>query len=249
MEPLPFQPRRLSFLVSSLLTLLLWLSAVPLLAQSPCEDLESLPFQVGSKQWAPLGISKTTIPDSFVLPEGTPVPLEFLTLVTTRTARRSDRVQFQVVSDVLVEGLTVIPSGSLAWGTVVLAKKPGHFSRDGKLYVALETLTLLNRQTIAIRNRLGASTRADKWSINSTDSLQAPLLVPAAVAILALSSREDRDAFAESVVEGIFTKGHHIEMLPGTRIEAVISQRVNLNRDEFKNLQLPLPDLVLGAWP
>ena len=245
MNPFPFQIRRLSCLVSTLLTLSLWLSGVSIFAQSPGEDIEPLPFQIDSRLWMPLGLSRTAMPDSLVLPEGTPVYLKFLALVTTLTARRNDRVKFEVVSDVLVEGLTVIQSGSDAWGTVVFAKKPGHFSRDGRLHIALESVTLLNGQTIAIRNRASSPTRADKWTIHSTDSLQAPLLVPVGAAVLAFSSPEDRQAFAESVVEGILAKGRHIEMLPGTRMEAVISQNVNLNRDEFSKLQRPLPGLAL----
>jgi hypothetical protein len=60
----------------------------------------------------------------FVLPEGAQIPLEFVTPVSTRTAKRNDRVRFQVVSDVRVSGLTVTRKGAEAWGIVTVAKKP-----------------------------------------------------------------------------------------------------------------------------
>ncbi|HEY6266337.1 MAG TPA: hypothetical protein VIW93_16180 [Candidatus Acidoferrum sp.] len=142
------------------------------------------------------------------------------------------------MSDVLVEGLTVIPKGAVAWATVTQTKKPGRFERDGKLQIALAAVTLLNSQTIAIRNR-PAQTPANKWTLRSPDSLQGPLLIPIGLAI-AWFSRDDPETQAAvgSILKDVFTKGHHAELLPGTPVEAEVSQDLNLNREEFSKLQL-----------
>jgi hypothetical protein len=214
----------------------LWLSAAPLFAQSPVEEIGPIPLHLDPEQWALLETLKPAITEFLVLPEGTPVSLEFLTLVTTRTAKRGDRVKFQVVSDVSVEGLTIIPKGSVVWGTVTLAKKPGRFSRDGKLQIALNSVTLLNGQTIAIRKRPPPRPPAGGW-LSGPDSLQAPLLAVVGVGIFAVAPPEDRDAFFGSILAEIIARGHHTELPPGTRVEALISQFADLNREEFGKLQ------------
>jgi hypothetical protein len=215
----------------------LWLSAAPLLAQSPADEIGPLPLHLDPEQWALLKALQPAMTEFLILTEGTPVTLEILTLVTTRTAKRKDLVKFQVVSDVLVEGLTVIPKGSVAWGTVTLAKKPGRFERDGKLQIALNSVTLLNGQTIAIRKRPPARTQGGGWDLRG-DALQGPLLVPVAAAIFAVSPREDQETILGSLLEAVFAKGNHTELPPGTRVEALIAQDVNLNREEFGKLQL-----------
>lgn len=221
----------------------LWLSAAPLFAQSLVEEIAPLPLKLAPRQWALLETLNPAMTEFLVLPEGTPVFLESLTLLTTRTAKRKDRVKFQVVSDVSVEGLTVIPKGSVAWGMVTLAKEPGRFERDGKLQIALNSVLLLNGQTIAIRKRPPPRTLAGGWSLRG-DALQGPLLIPFAAAIFAASPPEDQETILGSLVEGIFAKGRHIELPPGTPVEALISQPGNLNRQEFANLQ-PVPQMPL----
>jgi len=205
-------------------------------AQSPVEEIAPLPIDLAPGQWALLQTLNPAITKFLVLPEGTPVFLESLTLVTTRAAKRNDRVKFQVVADVSVDGLTVIPKGSVAWGTVTLAKKPGRFERDGKLQIALTSVILLNGQTTAIRKLPPPRTLAGGWSLRG-DGLQGPLLIPVAAAIFAFSPREDQETVFGSLLEGIFAKGRHTELSPGTPVEALISQVANLNRDEFSKLR------------
>jgi hypothetical protein len=93
----------------------IWLSAGSLFAQSPGEEIGPLPFQLGPGHWALLEMLKPQLTEVLILPQGTPVSLEFLTFLTTRTAKHNERVEFRVVSDVSVQGLTVIPKDSVAW--------------------------------------------------------------------------------------------------------------------------------------
>jgi len=218
----------------------LWLGTGPLFAQSPGEEIGPLPFQLGPGQWALLETLKPQITEFLILPQGKPVSLESLTLVTSHTAKRNDRVGFRVVSDVLVEGLTVIPKGSVAWGTVTHAKKPGYFERDGKLQIAVAAVALLNGQMIAIRNRPPARTRTINKTLRSPDSQQGPLLVPVGLAILWFSRDDPQtQAAVGSILKDVFTKGHHAELLPGTPVVAEVSQDLVLNREEFGKLQPP----------
>jgi hypothetical protein len=218
----------------------IWLSAGSLFAQSPGEMIGPLPFQLGPGHWTLLETLKPQLTEFLILPKGTPVSLEFLTFITTRTAKRNDQVEFRVVSDVSVEGLTVIPKDSVAWGTVTQAKKPGRFERDGKLQIALTAVILLNGQVIAIRIRPPAPTPAGSKTLRSPDSLQGPLLIPIGLAIAWLSREDPQTQVAVgSILKDAFTKGHHAELLPGTPVEAKVSQSLDLNREEFGKLQPP----------
>lgn len=224
-----------SFGLGLLLAACLLLMAVPLAAQSADEEVGQLPLN--PRPYVRFDTFDPAIASSCVLPEGTQVPLEFVTYVSTRTAKRNDRVRFRVVSDVSVDGLTVIPKGSEAWGTVTRTKEPRHFSRNGKLQIVLQSVMLLNGQTIAIRVPVPARTQTGKWDLRDPDSLQAPLLALLAPAMLAIMPPEDRQAVLGSALEGIIAKGSHDERPPGTRIEAVTSNAVELNREEFNKLQ------------
>ena len=216
----------------------LFCGVTPLFAQSTGERVDELPLSTRPLAWCDL--SGRAIATVFLLPEGTLVPLEFATHVSTRTAKRNDRVKFQVTSDVKADGFTVISKGTEAWGIVTLAKKPSHFLRDGKLQIELQSVTLLNRQAIALRSP-AVYKQCGKWDWRSTDSLQAPLLALFAPFMLATMPKEDSLAVLGSMI----SKGDQDERLPGTRIEAVVSRAVELNTEEFSKLQSG----ILGLTP
>lgn len=214
-----------------------------LCALSTQEKVEELPLRPRPLTWP--DFSNPPTPPVFVLPEGTRICLEFASYVSTQTAKRNDPVRLQVVSDVRIAGLKVIPKGAEAWGIVTLAKKPGHFSRDGKLQIELQSVTLLNGQAIAIRVPT-VCRQCGKWDLRSSDSLQAPLLALFAPVMLATMPPEDRDTVFGSAIKGIISKGNQEKRLPGTRIEAVVSRAVELNREEFSTLQPAEKDRDLG---
>ena len=217
------------------LRLLLWSAGyllngiAPLSAQSPSEQLAELPLNPVHLTSNPL------IPSVFFLPEGTLIPLEFATYASTQTAKPSDRVKFRVLADVRFEGLTVISKGAEAWGMVTMTKKPGHFGRNGRLQIELQSVTLLNGQAIPIRSPVVCKP-CGKFSLRGPDSLQGPLLIPVALGIFAMMHREEQLTVLRSMV----SKGDQEVRSPGMRMEGVVLHTVELNIDEFSNLR---PDM------
>jgi hypothetical protein len=53
-------------------------------------------------------------------------------------------VSFEVVEDVLVDGLVVIPKGGTAWATVTAAEHKKHMGRGGKLDLNVDKVRLLD---------------------------------------------------------------------------------------------------------
>jgi hypothetical protein len=215
-----------------LAAVLLYLGAVSLPAQLMNDEVGLLPLDL--RPLARFDASDSQVARPLLLPEGTKVSLESLSYVSSRIARVNDRVRFQVASDVSIEGLTVIPKGSEAWGIVTLVKPPRHFSRDGKLQIGLQSVLLPSGQMVAIRVHVPAWPQTGKWDLREPDSLQAPLLGLVALGIIAIMPPEDQHAVFASLLHGIIGKGEHARHLPGTRIEAEISHDVELKREEFK---------------
>ena len=216
----------------------LFCAVTPLSAQTAGQQIEQLPFEqlpLNPRPFATWGLSDSAPAPVLVLPQGTPVCLEFTNYISTRTAKRNDRVRFRVSSEVRVEGVTIIPIGAEAWGIVTVARKPRHFSLDGRIEIALQSVTLVNGRTVSIQPA-AVCRKCAKWDWRASDSLQGPLLIPVAAGILAMMPREERNDLLTSMM---ISKGNHAERLPGTRLRVVISAAVELNREEFSKLQPP----------
>lgn len=75
------------------------------------------------------------MPTATVLRTGTPVVLRILEGVTTKdkTAKINDRVRMEVAEAVVLNGVTVIPSGSPAVGELTDVKYKGMWGKSGRL--------------------------------------------------------------------------------------------------------------------
>jgi hypothetical protein len=81
-----------------------------------------------------------------VLRAGTPVPLVTSADLSSRTARQGQRFDLAVASDVLVDGMVVIPKATRATGEVARIVEKGMFGKAGKLEVRILFLELAGRR-------------------------------------------------------------------------------------------------------
>lgn len=88
------------------------------------------------------------VPANAVLRAGTPVSFKLLEEVTTKNkaARVGQRINLEVAAPVEVEGQTVIPAGTPAWGELTGVKNKGMWGKSGKLDAQLLFLRLNGRQ-------------------------------------------------------------------------------------------------------
>ena len=86
-----------------------------------------------------------------VLRDGTPVRLRITRTLSTATAKVGDLVEFQVVQDVKVGDLVVIPHGAIAWGTVSKVQPKRRPSRNADLGVEMKAARAVTDQEIALR--------------------------------------------------------------------------------------------------
>jgi len=85
------------------------------------------------------------------LEDGTPAKLRLSRTISSATAQTDDRVDFDVLEEVRVGGILVIPKGSVAWGTVTDAQAKRRMARGGKLDINIDAVRLADGQKAALR--------------------------------------------------------------------------------------------------
>jgi hypothetical protein len=92
-----------------------------------------------------------------VLVEDTPVRLRLTQTLSSGTSKVNDKVDFEVVEEVKVGDLVVIPQGGTAIATVTEAKPKKSFGRSGKLNVNIDYVRLVNGEKAPLRAVKGGS--------------------------------------------------------------------------------------------
>lgn len=86
-----------------------------------------------------------------VLEDGTPVRLRISQTVSSADAHVDDRVEFEVLEEVKVGNVVVIPKGGTALGTVTEAQPKRRMARGGKLEIVMDSVRLVDGQKAALR--------------------------------------------------------------------------------------------------
>jgi hypothetical protein len=96
--------------------------------------------------------ASTSVPSkAFLLEDGTPVHLVLSQNLSSADAVTGQTVEFEVVDDVVVNGLLVIPHGSMAWATVTDAEHKKRMGRAGKLDLNIDKVRLADGQRALLR--------------------------------------------------------------------------------------------------
>ncbi len=87
----------------------------------------------------------------FLLEDGTPVHLVLSENLSSADAVTGQTIEFEVVDDVVVNGLLVIPHGSTAWATITTAEHKKRMGRAGKLDLNIDKVRLADGQKVLLR--------------------------------------------------------------------------------------------------
>lgn len=99
----------------------------------------------------------TTKSSGLVLKEDTPVRLRITQTISSGTSKVNDKVDFEVIEDVKVNDIAVIPQGGIAIATVTEARTKKSFGRSGKLNVNIDYVRLSNGDKVSLRAVKGGS--------------------------------------------------------------------------------------------
>jgi hypothetical protein len=113
--------------------------------------LLSAPQDNDTKQATPTPAPVVKEPLAFGLEDATPVRMRINRTVSSADAQVNDTVDFEVLDDVKVKDVIVVPRGSMAWGTVTEAQPKRRMGRGGKLNINIDNVKLASGEKVALR--------------------------------------------------------------------------------------------------
>lgn len=153
-------------------------------------------------------------PLAFGLQDGTPVKLRINRTMSSADAKEGESVDFEVLEDVKVGDVIVIPQGGMAIATVTEAKPKRRMGRGGKLNINIDYVRLSSGEKVPLRavkeTKGGSHTGAMTGAIVATSIV----FFPAAPFFL-------------------FMKGKDIKIPKGTEVTAYISGDTPLDPQRF----------------
>lgn len=183
---------------------------------------------------APAGSTTETAPkvtpalNGFGLEDGTPVKLRLTRNLSSASDKKGDTVDFEVVEDVNVGGVLVIPRNGLAWATITEAQPKRRMGRGGKLDVNIDTVRLKDGEKVGLRavkeNKGGGHVGAMTGAMVATGIV----FFPAAPLFL-------------------FMHGKDINIPKGTEITAYVAGNIPLDKAKFQDTDRPQGTTVAAA--
>jgi hypothetical protein len=99
----------------------------------------------------PNSTETSRLPGQLILQDATPIFLRLTRNVSSADAHVGDSVDFEVLEDVAVNGILVIPKGSVAVGSVTEVQSKRRLGRAGKLEIVLNYVRLADTDKAPIR--------------------------------------------------------------------------------------------------
>lgn len=120
----------------------------PNIPQAPAQTTEQAKDKQATQEAAPPPVKQ---PLAFGLEDATPVKLRLTRNLSSADAKTGDRADFDVLEDVKVKDLIVIPRGGIAWATVTEAQPKRRMARGGKLDVNIDDVRLADGEKVPLR--------------------------------------------------------------------------------------------------
>ena len=177
-----------------------------------------LPNTISAQTTVAATTQKPVEPLAFGLQDGTPVKLRLSRNMSSADAKTGETVDFEVLEDVKIGEIVIIPRGGVALATVTLAKPKGRMGKGGKLDINLDSVRLVSGEKIALR-----AVKETKGGSN-TGSMTAGIVVTSIL-------------FFPAAPFFLFMKGKDISIPKGTEITAYVSGDTSLDAKKFTPLQ------------
>jgi hypothetical protein len=153
-------------------------------------------------------------PTGFVLEDGTPMKLRLTRNLSSGSDRMGDQVDFEVLEDLSVDNVLVVPRGAVALATITEAEPERRMGRGGKLDVNIDSVRLRDGERAALRAGKEGKGGGHVGAMTGAMVGTAIVFFPAAPLFL-------------------FMHGKDINIPKGTEITAYVDGNVQLDRAKF----------------
>jgi hypothetical protein len=162
-------------------------------------------------------------PLAFGLEDGTPIKLRITRNLSSADATTGDRIDFEVLEDIKVKDVIVVPRGGLALGTVTEAQSKRRMARGGKLDVNIDDVRLVDGEKAPLRAVKEVKGGGHTGAMTGAMVATAIVFFPAAPLFL-------------------FMKGKDITIPKGTEITAYVNGDIPLDPKRFAPPKTDNPD-------
>ena len=164
---------------------------------------ERLALQKKEEQAAAQKVTIANVmPGHIYIPKKTMLNVELIEPANSKTHKKNQQVEFQTTENLIINGVVVIPKGTIGMGYVYEVQKAGGFGRKGVLRIAGKEIKTLNNVSVPLRKGLEGKGKTDGG----------------AVAVAA----------AVSLVGGLFMKGSNFYFPSGTEFQVEGRDNVEL---------------------
>ncbi len=177
---------------------------------------ERLALQQKEEQAAAQKVTiSNVLPGHIYIPKKTMLNVELIEPANSKTHKKNQQVEFKTTENLIINGVVVIPKGTVGMGYVYEVQKAGGFGRKGVLRIAGKEIKTLNNVSVPLRKGLEGKGKTDGG----------------AVAVAA----------AVSLVGGLFMKGSNINYPAGTDFQVEVRDNVDLGvtPEELKDAMNP----------
>lgn len=177
---------------------------------------ERLALQQKEEQAAAQKVTIANVmPGHIYIPKKTMLNVELIEPANSKTHKKNQQVEFKTTENLIINGVVVIPKGTIGMGYVYEVQKAGGFGRKGVLRIAGKEIKTLNNVSVPLRKGLEGKGKTDGG----------------AVAVAA----------AVSLVGGLFMKGSNINYPAGTDFQVEVRDNVDLGvtPEELKDAMNP----------
>jgi hypothetical protein len=141
-----------------------------------------------------------------ILEDGTPVKVRLSQTVSSADAHVNDRVEFEVLEEVKISDVVVIPKGGIAWGTVTEAMPKRRMARGGKLEIAMDAARLVDGERVALTATAGGKGGGHTGAMTAGIVATALVAWPAAPFFLFMHGKDI--TLPKGTVFPVFTNGN-----------------------------------------
>jgi hypothetical protein len=193
----------------------------------PAQNQPSQNNTPSQPQSSPAAAAAKPALNGFGLEDGTPIKLRLTRNLSSASDRKGDTVDFEVLEDVSVDNIVVIPRGGIAWATITEAQPKRRMGRGGKLDVNIDSVRLRDGEKLPLR-----AVREDKGG-GHVGAMTGAMVATGIV-------------FFPAAPLFLFMHGKDINIPKGTEITGYVAGNVPLTKAKFQESAL-LPDLAPAA--